>query len=271
TTLTVAKPETAPLTARTTFAYAPGAVPAVNRPVPLLMTPAVAFTTDQTGFITKTLPLASFPTARNCCTALVSMNTGFGVTVMLASGPLVTMTVAKPASPPLLARTVLANVPDTVPAVKRPVALMAPPFATTAHTGVIATGFPAMSLPAAVNCWVALSVMVAGVGVTVMVASGPAVTTTGAVAESKPPVALTGMLKVPGAAPAVKRPPPSTVPPPATTDHVAAIAIVLPPASLPVATNCCLAPTFSVSGLGVTVRLASGPAVTVTVAKAVMP
>src|ERR1039457_2191592 len=155
----------------------------------LLMTPP-PFTTDHTGDITKTFPTASFPTATNCCVELTFMETGFGVTVMDASTALVTLTVAKPDTPPLLARTVLVYVPDTAPAVNRPVALMAPPPATTAHVGAIATGFPARSLPTAVNCCVPFSVKVTGFGVTVMVASDPDATTTVAVAESMPLVAL---------------------------------------------------------------------------------
>src|ERR1019366_5633384 len=183
----------------------------------------------------------------------------------------VTMTVAKPESPPLVARTVLVNVPGSVPAVKTPVALINPPLATTDQdTGVMAMMFPPTSVPTALNCWVVLIAIVAGFGVTVMSANGPAVTTTVAVPESPVPlVALTVL--VPGNAPAVKIPPPSTVPPPVATDHVAKIATVLPLASLPTATNGCLAPTISVSGFGVTVMLASGPMVTMTSAYAVMP
>ena len=112
---------------------------------------------------------------------------------------------------------------------------------------------------------------VAGLGDTVMVVSGPAVTMTVAVADAEPLVARTVLVNVPGVAPAVKSPLTSMTPPPATTDHVAAMATALPPASLPVATNCCVPPAGSVAGFGVTVMEASGPAVTVTVAKARMP
>ena len=65
------------------------------------------FTTDQTGVIVRTLPPASLPTAVNCCVPFVGTEAGFGVTVMVASGPLVTVTVAVPAMAPTLARTVL--------------------------------------------------------------------------------------------------------------------------------------------------------------------
>src|ERR1039458_3858247 len=110
-TVTVAVPETAPLVAWTVLAKKPAEPPDVNRPE-LLMVPPLLMT-DQTGAITKTFPPASFPTATNCCGELGGRVTGFGVTVILASGPVVTMTVAKPDSPPAVARTVLVNVPDT--------------------------------------------------------------------------------------------------------------------------------------------------------------
>src|ERR1035437_5132772 len=360
-TITVAKPETAPTVACTELTYVPLTTPAVNRPVPLLMLPAVAFTTDHTGTIARMLPLASLPTAenvcvppmarllgfgvtvivasrpdamfvftvanpeivprvalivfvntptvlpdvklptvsmtpppfttdqtgfrantfplesrpmaRNCCSALVGMNTGFGVTVMAASGPLVTVIVAKPAIEPLEARTLLMNVPVTVPAVYNPACVMLAPFAvvTTAHVGVNTTTFPAASFPTAVNCCVPLIDMIAGFGVMVMLASGPPVTVTVAVPESVPLVAVTELVNVPGVIPAVNIPPPSTVPPPAALDQVVATTTVFPPSSFPVATNCCLAPTISAAGFGVTVRVVTGPTVTMTVANAVMP
>ena len=49
-----------------------------------------------------------------------------------------TTTVALPKTAPLVARTVLVNVPATLPAVNWPVALMAPPPANTDQVGVIA-------------------------------------------------------------------------------------------------------------------------------------
>src|ERR1019366_3030584 len=64
--ITVAKPETPALVACTVLRYVPDTVPAVKSPV-LLMLPAVAFTTDQTGTITTTLPFASLPTAVKVC------------------------------------------------------------------------------------------------------------------------------------------------------------------------------------------------------------
>ena len=74
-----------------------------------------------------------------------------GVTVIVASGPAATMTVARPEKLPLVAWTVLVNVPGVVPAVKRPELLIVPPEPAL-HTGVMTTTLPLASLPTAVNC-----------------------------------------------------------------------------------------------------------------------
>ena len=96
---------------------------------------------------------------------------GFGVTVMLANEPALTTTVAVPDTAPLVARTVLVNMPAATPAVNRPVPLMEPPPATTDQLGARATVLPLMSRPTAANCCVAPMPSVAGFGVTTMVAS----------------------------------------------------------------------------------------------------
>ena len=74
---------------------------------------------------------------------------------------------------------------------KLPVPLMVPPLATTDHVGVIATTLPLASLPVATNCCVPLTAIVTGLGVTVIVANGPALLTTAteAVAVRPPTVA----------------------------------------------------------------------------------
>ena len=94
------------------------------------------------------------------------IETGFGVTTMVASGPTVTMTVAVPEILSLLALTVLANVPGVVPAVNRPDALIVPPPATTDQVGVSATVAPEKSLPTAENCCVPFAARVCGFGET---------------------------------------------------------------------------------------------------------
>src|SRR5205807_905194 len=85
-----------------------------------------------------------------------------------------------------------------------------------------------------------------------------AVTITVAVPETEPLLALTVLLKVPAAAPAVKRPVfASIVPPPLATDQTGEIAKTLPLASLPIAPNCCVPLGSRTAGLGVTVTVTS--------------
>jgi hypothetical protein len=103
----------------------------------------------------------------------------------------VTVTVAVPEVAPLDACTVFEKVPVAVPAVNRPVLLIVPPPATTAHVGVMPTILPYASLPVAVNCLFVRAGTLAGFGVTVILASGPAFTTTVAVPDTPPLLALT--------------------------------------------------------------------------------
>jgi hypothetical protein len=82
------------------------------------------------------------------------------------------MTLAVPEIEPLVATTVLENVPATEPAVKRPVLVMVPPPAATVQAGTIESTTPWASLPTAVNCWVASIARVTS-GVTLMLARAP--------------------------------------------------------------------------------------------------
>src|ERR1700681_2400042 len=163
-------------------------------------------TTAQLGVIATTLPPASLPTATNCWVPLIARVSGLGVTVMLASGPgatAITVTVAWPAMLPLRPSTVLVNVPGTVPAVRRPPLVMAPPPATMDQTGAPATMLPPASLPTATNCCVPLMGSVSGLGLTVMVARGPTITVTVAVPDIPPLTASTVAVNTPGTVPAV--------------------------------------------------------------------
>ena len=103
--MAVAVPKIAPLVARTVFVNVPVTAPAVKRPDAALMVPPPAVT-DQTGVIATTLPVASLPTAVYCRVVLMGMVPGFGVTVMVASGPGATMTVAKTVTPLHVTETV---------------------------------------------------------------------------------------------------------------------------------------------------------------------
>src|SRR5207253_5384454 len=91
------------------------------------------------------------------CVPVTGSVTGFGETVMVASGPMVTVTDAVPEMPPLVALTVAVYEPGTIPAVKKPDVLIAPPPATMVHVGddKVMT-LPSASLPTATNCCVAV-------------------------------------------------------------------------------------------------------------------
>src|SRR6185436_2107928 len=129
------------------------------------------------------------PVAANCCVPLVWSAAGFGVTVIDASAA-VTVTVAFPETEPLVAVALVTKVPEVPPAVKRPLALVAPPPCATDQTGVRGTTLPATSLPTAVYCCVEPDGSDIGFGVTVIVESGPAITMTVAVLERLPLTAL---------------------------------------------------------------------------------
>jgi hypothetical protein len=150
------------------------------------------------------------------------------------------MAVAVPKMVPLVARTVLANVPATVPAVKSPLlALMVPPPFVTDQTGVIVTTLLLASRPTAVYCWVPLIGIVPGLGVTVIVASGPAVTMIVAEADTPLHVTTTVLVNVPAVVPAVNNPVCVIVPPPAATDQTGLLfGRTLPSLSVITAVNC---------------------------------
>src|SRR5947209_12490263 len=116
---------------------------------------------------------------------------------MVATAPAVTVTVAVAARVPLVTTTVLANVPDVVPAVKRPLLSIVPPPASTDHNGDgTATTLLFASLPVTVNCFVAFTTTDAGAGVIAMVASAPGTTVTDAVPVIVPLVAVTVLVNV---------------------------------------------------------------------------
>ena len=255
-TVTVAVPKIVPLVALTVLANTPVVLPAVKRPVPAMMLPG-GLTVVQTGVIATALPFASWPTAVNCCVAPMS-RVGFGVTVIVASGPAVTLTVAVPKIVPWVALTVFANGPVTVPAVKGAVspvvpAGMVPPPAVTDQLGLIVTTLPLASLPTAVNVCRAPTASVTGFGVTVIVARAPGEMMTVAVTVIPPQVTDTVLVNVPATVPAVNNPVCEIVPPPATTDQVGVTARTLPFDALATAVNCCVPPMARVADVGVTV------------------
>ena len=161
----MAKPERPPAVAVT--GNAPGVVPAVRKPVLLMLPPPAA--TDHVGVIGTTLFPASRPTATNCCVPLMASVTS-GVTVMLASGPATIVAVADALREPTVAVT--ANAPRVVPAVRFPVPEITPPPVATDQVGAMETMLSSASRPTATNCCVPLMPRVT-FGVTVRLASDP--------------------------------------------------------------------------------------------------
>jgi hypothetical protein len=168
-TIAVAVPKIVPLVALTVLGNVPTAPPAVKGAVspvvPAGMVPPPAVT-DQVGTNGEImLPLPSLPTAVYVIVVLMGSVPGFGVTVIVATGPAVTMTVANDVTPLQVTDTVLVNVPAVVPAVNKPVCVIVPPPATTDHVGVTSRTFPFDAVATAVNCCVPPTDMVAVVGV----------------------------------------------------------------------------------------------------------
>jgi hypothetical protein len=246
-----------PLVARTT--EAPGDEPAVNSPELVMVPPPLAI--DQTGATVTVLPAASFPFAENCSVPAVAMVWLSGLTTIVATDPLVTVTVAVPETLPLVALTVA--VPGALPAVKSPELVMVPLPLVRDHVGVKATVFPWASFPAAANCCVPVTATLAGLGATAIVANGPggggvaAWTTIVADPDTLPLMART--VAVPGEAAAVNIPAGVIVPSPLATDHVGVIATGFPAASRPIAVNCRVPEAERVSLTGAITMLASVP------------
>jgi hypothetical protein len=170
-TIAVAVPKIVPLVALTVLVNVPTAPPAVKGAVspvvPAGMVPPPAVT-DHVGVNGEMmLPLPSLPTAVYVIVVLIGSVPGFGVTVIVATGPAVTITVAKAVMPLHVTETVLLNVPGVVPAVKSPVCVIVPPPATTDHVGVTLRTFPLDALATAVNCCVPFMGSVVVVGATV--------------------------------------------------------------------------------------------------------
>src|SRR5438552_2818111 len=105
--------------------------------------------------------------------------------------------------PLLLATTVLLKVPDELPAVNTPDALIAQPPLTTVQLGEMETALPALSLPVAVKVTAPPMPTVAGLGETVMLASAPGCTVTEAKPATDPLAHFTVLENVPATLPAV--------------------------------------------------------------------
>ncbi len=183
---------------------------------------------------------------------------GFGATVTLATGTAETVTAAVPLWPSLVAVIVTGPPADT------PVTI---PLAFTVASAVLpeaqvitrpVSTFPLASFVVAVSCTVPPATTDAGLGVTVTVDTGTAVTVTAAVPlwPSLVAVIVTG----PPAATPVTTPLPSTVATDVLLDAqvIARPVSTFPFASFVVAVSCTVPPATTDAGFGVTVTAATG-------------
>jgi hypothetical protein len=154
--------------------------------------------------------------------------------------------------------TLLGNEPRVPPAVNRPLALMVPGGLVVDQTGVTVRMLPLASLTTDLNCAVAPTTSVVS-GATTIVAGGPTVTVTVALAVT--PLQLTVIVDVPGVEPAVNNPVLVIVPPPVTAQMGFLGESTLPLLFLITAVNCCVPPTGidAVVGEMVTVAATWGP------------
>ena len=247
----------------------PAATP-VTSPLPLTVATPVLLLDQVTTRPDNGVPFASFGVAVSCSVSPTVTVAGEGVTVTLATGTWVTVTLDVPLCPSLVA--VMVAVPATTPVTS--------PLPFTLATAVLLldqvttrplSGFPLASFGVAVSCTVAPCCTLAGDGLTVTDATGMVDTVTNAVPLCPSLVAV--MVAVPVAI-AVTNPFPSTV----------ATAVLLldqvttrpesgvPFASFGVAVSCTVWPACTVGAAGLTLTKATGATqVTVTVAVSVAP
>jgi hypothetical protein len=155
-----------PTHAWTELGNEPSVLPAVKRPVALMVPGGLA--ADQTGVTVRTLPLASVTTALNCAVAPTTSVVS-GATTIFAAGPAITVTVAVAVMP--LQLTVIVDVPGVEPAVNNPVLVIVPP-PVTAQMGFLGEStLPLLFLITTVNCCVPPTGIDAVVGEMVTVAA----------------------------------------------------------------------------------------------------
>jgi len=167
-TVTAAVPLWPPLVAVTVVV--PTTSP-VTRPLPLAGATVGVLDAHVTERPVRTLPLASLSVALNCMVAATDTLAAAGLTVTLATGTLVTVMVAEPLFPSLVA--VIVAEPAATP-VTKPLAL------TVATAGLLlaqVTARPLRAVPfesfgVAVNWAVALTVRLADAGFTVTATTG---------------------------------------------------------------------------------------------------
>ena len=155
---------------------APGDTP-VARPVLLLMVATVvALLTQVKVSPVMVFPLLSFAVVANCWVVFTAIVGEAGATVIVATGPGVTVKVSALLVTPFAA-AVICVAPGDTPVARPLLLIVATLVALLAQVKVSPVMvFPLLSFAVAVNCWVAFTVIVGEAGVTVIVATGPGVT-----------------------------------------------------------------------------------------------
>jgi hypothetical protein len=208
-------------------------------------------------------PLASFGVAVSCTVCPTAILADAGLTATEATGTMVTVTVAVPLFPSLVA--VRVALPAATPVTSPLAETVAMADALLAQvTTRPASGLPLASWGVAVSCTVCPTCTLAVAGVTATEATGTFVTVIAAVPFW--PSLLAVIVAVAGV-PAVTRPFPLTV---ATAALLVAHVTVrpvrgLPLASFGVAVSCTACPTVMLAAAGLIATDATGTAVTVTV------
>src|SRR5712691_7344326 len=234
----------------------------VTSPLPLTVAMAVLLLDEVTTRPGRGFPFASFGVAVSCTVSPTCTLAGDGVTVTLATGTGVTVTLDVPLCPSLVAVIVAEPIatPVTSPL---PFTVAMAVLSLDQVTTRPGRGLPFASRGVAVSWTVDPTATLAGDGVTVTPATGTGVTVTLDVPLCPSLVAV--IVAEPAATP-VTSPLPFTV----------AMAVLLldqvttrpvrgfPFASLGVAVSCTVSPTCTLAGDGVTVTLATGTGVTVT-------
>src|SRR5882762_745484 len=247
------------------------AVTPVTRPLPLTVATAALLVAHVTARPLSAVPAASRGVAVSCPVWPTGTLDAAGLTATDATGTFVTVTVAEPFFPSLVA--VMVAVPAVTP-VTRPLPLtVATAVLLVAHvTARPLSAVPPASWGVAVSCPVWPTGTLDAAGLTATDATGTFVTVTVTVAVPFFPSLVAVMVAVPAVTP-VTRPLPLTV---ATAvllvAHVTARPLsAVPPASWGVAVSCPVWPTGTLDAAGLTTTDATGTFVTVTVAEPFFP
>src|SRR6267378_759825 len=247
---------------------APTASP-LTSPLPLTVPSSALLVAHVTTRPLSGLPLASFGVAVSCPVCPAITLTDAGLTATEATGTFVTVTVAVPLWPSLVA--VIVAVPAPTPLTSLlPLTVATAVLRLAQVTTRPVSGLPLASFGVAVSCTLAPTGTLAVAGLTATDATGTFVTVTVAVPLWPSLVAV--IVAVPAATP-LTRPLPLTV---ATAvlllAHVTTRPVSgLPLASFGVAVSCTLAPTGTLAVAGLTATDATGTFVAVTVAVPLWP